>query len=325
MNPEVVIVGSYVQDHAWQVDAFPATGETRRALRFSTGPGGKGFNQAVASHRMGARTLFVGAVGADSLGDTARRFASEQGLTCAWQVLDGVPTAASSIVVDAQGSNRIAVFLGANERLDPAFLDRCRDRFRSARVVLVQLENDLEIVRRALGLAGEVGAMRVLNPAPMHPELTGGMLALCDLVTPNESEFSQMLARFADTSVPPERVAASSADALHVWCRKLDVPTVVLTLGEHGCFVSHAESSPLRRGESSHYRLAGERVDTVDTTGAGDAFSGALAAALARLGERPFREAALNANRAAALSTETAGTAPAMPRSEDLAHRFPGR
>src|SRR5687768_12390239 len=98
-QPEVVIVGSFVQDHAWLTDRFPQTGETRRALGFNTGPGGKGFNQAVACARQGVASLFIGAIGDDHLGTIAQRFGEDEGLPCRWQVRDDVATAASSIVV----------------------------------------------------------------------------------------------------------------------------------------------------------------------------------------------------------------------------------
>ncbi|MGH8105839.1 MAG: PfkB family carbohydrate kinase, partial [Arenimonas sp.] len=105
MPPRVLIVGSYVQDHAWQVDNFPVPGETRRALGFSSGPGGKGFNQAIACIRQGVDTVFIGAIGQDALGECARNFASNEGLQSFWQIRNDMPTAASSIVVNAAGEN----------------------------------------------------------------------------------------------------------------------------------------------------------------------------------------------------------------------------
>ena len=318
----VVVVGSYVQDHAWLVDQFPVPGETRRAHGFNTGPGGKGFNQAIACHRQGVSTLFIGAIGADLLGGNAQRFATDEAMDCHWQVLEDVPTAASSIIVDASGQNQITVSLAANEHLAPEFLERHRDAFASARVLLLQMENNLDAIRAALQLGRAGGALRVLNPAPVHPECDAPLLALCDLITPNETEFALLLERIGAGKVDPARVAQLSDDALHAYCRKLGVPTVVITLGRYGCFVSHADAAPLAGGEPRCYRIAREAVDTIDTTGAGDAFSGALVAALVRLEGAAFRTVAEHANRCAALSTEIVGTAPAMPRFEDVARRF---
>jgi len=107
MLSRVLIVGSYVQDHAWLVDNFPVPGETRRALGFSSGPGGKGFNQAIACARQGVDTVFIGAIGRDALGECAKTFAADEGLKAFWQCRDDMPTAASSIVVNAEGENMI--------------------------------------------------------------------------------------------------------------------------------------------------------------------------------------------------------------------------
>jgi ribokinase len=321
VSPKVIIIGSYVQDHAWLTDRFPQVGETRRALGFNTGPGGKGFNQAVACARQDVATLFVGAIGNDPLGAVAREFADAEKLPCRWQVRDDVPTAASSIVVDRTGSNLIVVNLAANEHLDPAFILAQEDIFVGARIVLLQLENNLDAIEAALDLAGRHGLVRVLNPAPVHPELDKGLLARCDLITPNETEFALLHERIVGERIDAATLAARDDAGLHALARALGVPTVVITLGAHGCFVSHGDD---RRGDTqAFYRLAPERVDAVDSTGAGDAFSGTLVAALLRFAGRPFRDAAVHANRAAAMSTEIVGTAPAMPRFAEVAIRFP--
>ncbi|GAA0711399.1 ribokinase [Dokdonella soli] len=321
VSPIVIVVGSYVQDHAWLTDRFPQTGETRRALGFNTGPGGKGFNQAVACARQDVATLFVGAIGNDHLGAIAQRFADEEELPCRWQVRDDVPTAASSIVIDRSGSNLIVVNLAANEHLDPAFVEAQADAFEGAAVLLLQLENNLDAIAAALALGARHALLRVLNPAPVHPALDAMLLAQCDLITPNETEFALLLERIAGEHIDAATLAARADTDLHLLARKLGVETVVITLGAHGCFVSHGEHE--RRGDTqAFYRLAPERVKTVDSTGAGDAFSGTLVAALVRFAGRPFREAVVHANRAAAMSTEIVGTAPAMPRFEAVSARF---
>lgn len=313
--PDVVVVGSYVQDHCWSTDRFPVVGETRVG-RFSSGPGGKGFNQAIACHRQGVWTLFVGAVGADSIADVARRFAAAEELQCHWQVIADRPTATSSIIVDAAGRNLIVVDLAANLSLSAEALDAAI--VPGVRVVLVQLETSLDATSAALKRAREVGALAVLNPAPMHPELTPELLALADIATPNETEFALLLERLA---VPGGDVAPWSLSDLdlHALCRSTGVPTLVVTLGEYGCFVSHGRE---HRGDAAAcYRLPRESVRAVDTTGAGDAFSGGLVAALANAGGC-FRDAVSYANRVAALSTETIGTAPAMPTRAQVRARF---
>jgi ribokinase len=316
-SPLVTIVGSYVQDHCWTTDRFPAVGETRVG-HFFTGPGGKGFNQAIACHRQGVSTRFVGAIGADPLGDTARRFATAEGLDCVWQVVTDRPTATSSIVVDAAGRNLIVVDLAANAVLAA---DAAAAQIEvGTRVVLTQMETSMAVVAAALRQARAVQALAFLNPAPLHPDLSPEVLALADLISPNETEFALMLALLGvpdDVSRPWE---IEDLD-LHALCRSTGVPTVVITLGEHGCFVSHGRD---HRGDSqAYYRLASETVQAIDSAGAGDAFSGALAAALAFApAGAAFREAVVHANRVAAMSTEQTGTAPAMPTRAQVLARF---
>lgn len=319
---DLVVVGSYVQDHAWLTDRFPVTGETRRANGFSTGPGGKGFNQAIAAHRQGARTVFVGAIGDDHLGRVAQAFAREQGLPCRWQVAAGAATAASSIVVDDSGCNQIVVALGANEHLDPASLADPSLALDRASLLVLQLENNLDAIAAAVAAAAAAGVPVLLNPAPVHPALDADLLRQVALLTPNESEFALLVERFAGTRIEAEKVAGLSDDALHVYARKLGVATVVITLGARGCFVSHAAGSRFAGGDHDRYRVAGEAVEAIDSTGAGDAFNGALAAALLRLGQAPFRSAVEHANRSAALATERVGTAVAMATVAEVRDRF---
>jgi|JI61114DRNA_FD_contig_81_825422_length_1482_multi_2_in_0_out_0_1 ribokinase len=320
MSPRVLIIGSYVQDHAWVVDKFPIPGETRRAKGFSSGPGGKGFNQAIACARQGVNTVFIGAIGHDSLGECAKSFAANEGLQAYWHIREDMPTAASSIVINADGENMIAVNLAANEFLDLAFLHEQAEQFEAADTVLCQLENNLDAIQLAFQLAGKNNALRVLNPAPVHPELERGLLDSADVLTPNETEFSLLCKRFADIDIPADQVAHADDGKLHDCCRALSANTVVITLGRFGCFVSHGQN--LRRDSRSYYRVEPEAVNAIDTTGAGDAFSGSLVAALSLLGERPFSDAIHYAGRVAALSTETIGTAPAMPNRAEVKARF---
>ncbi len=322
MHPAVVVVGSYNQDYAWRSDCLPQPGETRRALGFATGPGGKGYNQAVACHRLGVSACLIAALGDDTLADLARRHAQHEGLACRWQTVAGTATGSACVLIDADGQNQILVHLAANERLDPAFVRARREDFSGARVVLAQLESNLDAIAAALDLGRACGALCMLNPAPVHPGLDAALLSACDLITPNETEFAQLLARFAAVTVDAQTLAARDAAELHALARRLPVPTVVITLGAQGCFVSHAEDAARAAHEPACYRLAAEAVAVVDTAGAGDAFSGALAAALSSDPGVPFSAAVRHANRCAALSTERAGTAAAMPTRAEVFARF---
>lgn len=317
----IIIVGSYVQDHVWQTDRFPQPGETRRATGFSTGPGGKGFNQAVACIRQQGKALFIGALGNDALAESARSFAESEKLACEWLILDQVPTAAAGIIVNTDGANQIMVNLAANEHLSPDFLRGHDARFAEARVLLVQLENNLDAVHTALELGSQHGLLRVLNPAPMHIGIDTAMLSRCDLITPNETEFAQLVERFCGQPLKADEVATMANVKLHALCRDLGVPSVVITLGAAGCFVSHAAST-LRGDSRDHYRVAAEKVVAVDTTGAGDSFNGALVAVLSSSTQGAFADAVRYANRVAAMSAEKPGAASAVPHRHEVIARF---
>ncbi|HVF33978.1 MAG TPA: ribokinase [Candidatus Saccharimonadia bacterium] len=320
---DVLVIGSYVQDHCWQTERAPERGETCLGA-FSTGPGGKGFNQAIAAHRQGVSTCFMGAIGDDALGAVARRFASDDGLRAEWFVCADAPTAASSIVLDARGDNRIVVALGANEKLGVAQVRARESLISQAKVLLMQLETDLDGVHEALSIARAQGVTTLLNPAPLHPKLDPATLRYADIITPNETEFALLIEKLGGTAAACRDARAAATlpdDALHELSRSTGVPTVVITLGCHGCFVSHADPA-LRRDADAAYRIAPEAVNAIDTTGAGDAFSGGLAAGLVLFAQRPFRTAVVRGNRVAALSTETIGTAPAMPDRARVEARF---
>jgi ribokinase len=319
----VVVVGSYNQDHVWRVDRFAEPGETRRGIDFMTGPGGKGFNQAVACARQDVATAFIGALGNDAIGETARHIASREGLDARWQILDGVATGTCGIVVDAEGQNQIVVALAANEQLGADFVRAQQTLFAGARVLLAQMENGMAAIGAALALAGEHGLLRILNPAPVHADLTVKELALADVLTPNEGEFATLCGRFLNIDLTADTVSGMDDSTLHALARRFGEDTsVLITLGSHGCFVSHGGN---RRGDGeSMYRVPAETAHVADTTGAGDAFNGALAAALAGDAGERFRDAVVQANRVAAMSTERAGAAAAMPRRDEVLARFGG-
>ncbi len=308
MRAQVVVVGSFIQDLAFFVPEFPQPGEsTVGDLR--TGPGGKGFNQAVAATRAGAPTLFVGAVGQDAAGATARKFANTIGVRAHFVTKKKEPTGAASIAVNSAGQNQIMVALGANLALHPR--DVPAAALLSATVVVCQAECDLKTVAHVLRTARKAGAITVLNPAPMRAGVDAALFRHAEVIIPNETEFVALVNRTPRTGVKGLTVEALhrlAPDRLHTLCRTFGVPIVIVTLGSKGCFVSQPDV---------YTRINPHEVDAVDTTGAGDAFVGGFAAGLVKLNRNVF-EAAHFANAVAALAVTQHGTAESMPTAREI-------
>ncbi len=317
---QVVVVGSFNVDHVWRCRTLPQPGATL-AGEYASGPGGKGFNQAVAAARAGARTGFVCALGDDAGGQLARALAANDGIDLR-ELRSDAPTGTAGIFVDAQGHNSILIGAGANAALSAAFVAAHSAAITAASVLLAQLESPADAVMSALRVARDAAVVTLLNPAPADAVATAEMLALVDILTPNESEFCAQLARHGGASPDPATLATRGDAELHALCRRL-LPhgSVVITLGAGGCFVSHRDDD--RHGDDGAcYRVAGETVDTLDTTGAGDAFNGALAASLATRPDAAFLDHVRFANRYASLSTENTGAANAMPHLAEVNARF---
>ncbi|MDQ3617385.1 MAG: ribokinase [Pseudomonadota bacterium] len=316
----VVVVGSFNVDHVWTSARLPRPGETV-AGQYRSGPGGKGFNQATAAARAGADTAFVCALGDDAGGRLARALAQADGIDLHASDSDA-PTGTAGIHVDADGRNSIVIGPGANAALSPGFIERKRAVIAAAVVVVVQLESPVEAITAAFLIAREAGAITLFNPAPADAVGSPALWALADVVTPNETEFCAQLQRQAGESVDADALTACDDARLHAWCRML-LPhgSVVITLGAAGCFVSHTQSC-LRGDAQAHYRITAQPVHAIDTTGAGDAFNGALAASLAQKPGARFAAHLHYASCYAALSTERAGAASAMPRQAMLRERF---
>ena len=311
MSSNVVVVGSFNVDHVWRCEALPAAGATI-AGRYSTGPGGKGFNQAVAARRAGAQTTFVCALGDDAGGAMARGLAAQDGFTLSAEA-STEPTGTGGIYVDARGRNTIVIGPGANAALSIGFVQQQQALLAGARVVLVQLESPVETIEAALAVAREAGVTTVLNAAPADAPSSIGLLKLADVITPNETEFAALLSRHVGERIDPNDVAALDGASLHALCRKLvGSGTVVVTLGAVGVFVSHDEDT-LRGDSQPYYRVGAEQVQAIDTTGAGDAFNGALVASIAHSPDAPFARHVRFANQFAGRSTEKEGAAAAMP------------
>jgi ribokinase len=305
MSHAVVVVGSLNADLVVSVRRLPRPGETVTGGTFARHGGGKGANQAVAAVRAGASVAMVGAVGADELGDEALRELAAEGIdVSAVARLRGVPTGVAAIVVDETGENQIAVASGANAQLGPEMAQAALARLlrspqsaappessRPPGVVLLGHEVAEPAVLAGARAARAAGWLVVLNPAPARPladELVGVLL------TPNADE-ARALAGVEEVEAAGRALAARTG------------APVLVTLGADGALLVDGDAIE---------RLPAPAVEVVDTTGAGDAVNGALAAELAT--GRPLREAARFALAAAALSTRAAGARAGMPRRAEV-------
>lgn len=303
MAHQIVILGVFVADAAFRCDRLPVLGETRIATGFSLGPGGKGSNQAVAAARAGGNVGFITRIGDDAFGRMGLETWTAAGVAPLVIQDPDRPTGAAGIFIEeAEGRNAILINPGAAGALCLADIEARAEVIGAARVAMTQLEQPAEIAHRFLQIAAQGGAVTILNPAPAAT-LPKGMLALCDYVTPNETEAEALTGiRVSDI----ESAAAAAEVLLAQGVRQ----AAIITLGAIGALVAdHAGAHhvpPMRAGAA------------VDTTGAGDAFSGGFACALA---EGQTLDAALRFGTAvAALSVTRIGTAAAMPsRAEVLA------
>jgi len=281
----VVVVGSANVDLVAYVDRAPEAGETVMGSRFVVAMGGKGANQAVMAARLGAGVAFVGCVGDDPYGREIRRHLAAQGIDVAAVATVAGSSGVAPIWVDRHGTNRIVVVPGANAALTADRAASAVHAVADAAVVVGQLEVPLAATAAAFEVARARGVTTILNPAPALP-VGDELLELCDWVIPNETEFALL------TGTDPADDDAVSRYATHLGAG------VVVTRGEAGALVVVPHSDPVR--------VPAPAVEAVDTTGAGDAFVGAFAVALAR-GDDPVAAATL-ACRCAATSVTTPGT-----------------
>jgi ribokinase len=282
---DVVVIGSANLDLVVRSDRIPNPGETLIGDSYDEYPGGKGLNQAVAAARSGATVAFVSAFGDDDAGVRLRMVAEQEGIdTALTPARDATATGRALITVGGDGENTIVVVPGANAMV-------AADLAPPAAVVLAQLEIPIESVIRAFEAAKQRGATTILNPAPAAA-LPAELLAVTDVIVPNEHEI--------------ELVGGVGALLAH------GVSTVIVTMGAEGAEVTTAGTGDAPT--TTHHRAI--RVDAIDTTGAGDAFCGALAARLAA-GATLF-EALEWASCAGGLATTRHGAVPSLPNSHEI-------
>lgn len=295
-----MILGVFVADTSYRAERMPRIGETILGNSFVLGPGGKGSNQAVAAARAGGDAHFVTRLGKDAFADIALETWRSAGVTpVVTQHEDSYTGAAFIFVDDKTGDNAIIVSPGAAREISVEDIEARRNLIEGADILVTQLEQPIDAAFRALEIARGAEVRTLLNPAPAA-DLPPGMLALCDFVTPNESE-AEGLTGIPVTSIEDADRAAEAFLAA-------GAGAAIITLGELGAFYKDAS-------ESVHVPaiIAGE---VVETTGAGDAFSGGFATALAE-GQAPV-DAVRFACAAAGISVTRPGTAPSMPSRREI-------
>jgi len=303
MSNSVLVLGSFVADVAFRATRLPAWGETLMGSGFALGPGGKGSNQAVAAARAGAHVQMACKLGDDTFGQLARKTWEEAGIDASLTRNCGTATGAAAILIDeARGENAIIVVPGACFTITADELDAMAGAIRASHIFLTQLEMPVAIVERGMKIAREAGVITILNPAPAPPKpLPDSMLALADYVVPNETEAAIL------TGLPVESV--EQAERAAVALQQRGAKNVILTLGSKGALVRTADGSSTIVDSFS----AGP---VVETTGAGDAFCGGFAAALAE--DMPLLDAVRFGCATAGISVTRHGTAPSMPKRAEI-------
>jgi ribokinase len=300
MQQGVAILGVFVADLAFRAGRQPVMGETIMGSGFKMGPGGKGSNQAVAAARAGAKVTFISRLGQDAFGDIALATWKAEGISPAVTIAPDEPTGAAYIFVsDETGENAIIVVPGAAGGISPADVEASRPAIEGASVFVTQLEQPIAAARRGLEIARAAGVATVLNPAPAAL-LPDDIYALCDFVIPNETEAAALTGLAVDT----EEDARKAGDAILA----KGAGTALITLGARGALFHSRRTSVMIPA------FNGGKV--VETTGAGDSFVGAFAAALAE--GMAAEQAARFGCAAAGISVTRPGTAPSMPLRAEI-------
>ncbi|NHJ33681.1 MAG: ribokinase [Asgard group archaeon] len=299
MRPKIVVLGSLHTDLTIKVKTLPRIGESILGESFKKSPGGKGANQAVAAVKLGADVTLIGRVGADLFGKELIKNLMENGIDTKYIIEDrGIFTGIALIMVDEKGNNILAVASGADMRNRIEDIDQVEEIIRSADILLTQLEIPLPIVEHAIKIAFNEGVKVLLNPAPAQ-KLSKELLEKVYVVIPNENE-AEIL---SNGEIKDLHSSKKCAEKL----LESGIENVVLTLGKNGVIVATKEDT---------VHLKGLKVNAVDTTGAGDAFCGALAVALSC--GKELKDAAQYANYAGALATTKIGAQEALPTKEEL-------
>ena len=262
-GPKIAVIGSFAVGMTMRTPELPVFGQTLLGSDFDMGPGGKGSNQAVATARLGASSSLAAIIGDDKLGEVGTELYAREGVGTDHLMLTAErATGVGFIILNTEGDNFIILDMGANELMDPAFVDMAEDLIAASDIVMSVLEIPVPAAQRAMALGRKHGVTTIFNPAPAQAVPTD-MFASVDYLTPNESELRILLGLAADDPRPTPELAHE--------LRGRGASNLIVTMGDRGTLVLTDTIDEI---------VPGCRIDVVDTTGAGDAFNAGLAVAL---------------------------------------------
>jgi len=301
MADKIVVIGSLNMDLVGCAPRIPVVGETIVGHKYFSEPGGKGANQAYAAATLGGRVAMLGRVGSDEFGREMRLNLEKVGCDVSGlAAIEGATSGIALIFVADSGQNSIIIVPGANDMFSPADVDAAQEFLKNAALVLLQLENPLPTVLAAARAAQRAGARVILDPAPAQP-VPEELFAICDVITPNETEAAIL------TGLPPSSLNPEQAVEIARKLQARNAKTVIVKLGEQGCMLVEGGKPQL---------VPAPKVKAVDTTAAGDVFNAGLAVALSEGLE--LAAACKFANRAASLSVTKLGTQVATPSRAEV-------
>ena len=302
MSKSISILGIFVADLTFRTERMPNKGETYIGNSFKLGPGGKGSNQAVAARRAGAETMFITKIGKDTFGEMAMKLYADEGINSkyVWEIPDMSTGAASIVVNEETGDNAIIVVPGAADAMVPDDLDTAEAGIADCAFFMASLEVPIPVLQHGLEVAKRNGVSTILNPAPAAI-LPDEVYGLSDYFTPNETE-AAILAGI------PVVTIEDAEEAAKIFLQR-GIDTVVITLGKNGAYVRNS-------GINQHVPAFDMGGKVLETTGAGDAFNGGFAYALAE--GMSLIEAVRFGSATAAISVTRLGTAPAMPVNSEI-------
>ncbi|MBO3444256.1 MULTISPECIES: ribokinase [Clostridia] len=295
---KICVIGSLNMDLVVKVDTMPKGGQTLIGSNFKEVPGGKGANQAVAMARLGANVSMIGKVGDDSFGQTMINALKNDNVDTRYINIEKGPTGVALITVDKNAENSIVVAPGANYKVDKSYIDKNLDAIKNSDIVVVQLETPLDTIKYALKRAKELNKYTILNPAPAV-KLEDELIENVDLLTPNETE----LEIISGVEINSEDDILKAAKIMI----EKGVKELIVTLGSKGSLYINKEKSMFKKAY---------KVDAVDTTAAGDSYTGALSVAFAN--DKHVEEAMDFASKVGALSVMKEGAQSSLPTLNDV-------